>query len=233
MRAVDAEAENLRAELDRLAYAISHDLRAPLRAVSGYAVAIDEDFGPTLDGDCRRQLAIVASEAERAMRMLDALLMLSRLGRQALDVETLDMMALAREAAENIAPAIEGHFTVDALPPIRGDRSLVRAVWSHLLANASIATRCRANPRIDVSARRDGDRIVYEVRDNGVGFDMAFAGKLFGTFQKLHHVDVFPGLGASLAVVERIVARHGGNVWADAALEAGANFSFSMPAEDR
>lgn len=223
----------LRVELERLTYTIGHDLRAPLRAVSGYAAAIDEDFGPTLDDDCRRQLAIVASEAARAMRMLDALLDLSRLGAQPLEMEALDMTALALEAVAGVALATDEHFAIDALPSICGDRGLIRAVWSHLLANASIATRHRAKARIEVSARREGDRIVYEVRDNGVGFDMAFAGKLFGTFQKLHHDDAFPGLGASLAIVERIVARHGGEVRADAAPDAGATFSFALPTEDR
>jgi len=234
MNAVNATpepCEALQLELESLTYAISHDLRAPLRAVSGFVGALEEDFGARLDDEGRRLLSVVSAEAARAMAMLDALLVLSRLHRQALVEETIDMTALARDVAAEVAPGNDGWFAIDDLPPMRGDRTLMRSLWANLLRNAVTATHGCAEPQISVSAHTLSARVVYVVRDNGVGFDMRYGDKLFKPFQKLHHADTFPGLGAGLATVASIATRHAGSVSADARVADGASFSVSFPSE--
>lgn len=227
------QAGESRVAIDELTYAISHDLRAPLRAVLGYAAALDEDYGAGLDDEGRRLLAIVSDEASRAMRMLDALLDLSTLERSAIVAEPIDMTELSRAIAIEILPLRDERVTIEVLPDAHGDPALIRAVWTHLLANAVTATDGRANARVTISGVVEGDRIVYGVSDNGIGFDMKYATKLFRPFAKLHHTDVFPGVGTGLATVARIVARHGGTVWADARANDGATFSFALPSVAR
>lgn len=227
-----AELENLNGELESFSYSVSHDLRAPVRAIAGYARAIEEDYATLLDDEGRRLLSVVQSEAARMGELIDDLLAFSRFGRQPMIDGLVDMTALAREAAAEEAHAA-GHddaiFTIDELPSTRGDSVLLRQVWVNLLANAVKYSGKEARPDVRVWATVEAERIVYHVRDHGVGFDMAYADKLFGVFQRLHRSEDFPGTGVGLAIVKRIVQRHRGTIWADATLGTGATFSFALP----
>jgi light-regulated signal transduction histidine kinase (bacteriophytochrome) len=229
-----AELGVVNAELEGLYYSVSHDLRAPVRAVLGYARAVVDDYGPALDEEGRRLLSVVQSEAVRMAEMIDALLALSRLGRQPMKSTTVDMKGLVREVvAEQLGPAgRQSIVDVTDLPAARGDRALLRQVWTNLISNAVKYSSKNSAPQLQVWATRDAARgVVYHIRDNGVGFDMKQAGKLFGVFQTLHRRPEFPGAGVGLAMARRIVQRHGGAIWADALLGAGATFSFSLPEE--
>lgn len=228
-----SEAGALRAELEYLTYAVGHDLRAPLRAVIGYAAALHEDFGASLDDEARRLLAVVSNEASRAMRMLDALLELSRLASSALAYERIDMTALAREVAREIGgdDSASHRIAIASLPPIDADRALVRTALTCVLANAMTATDGRVDARIAISGSANETGTTYTVADNGIGFDMRYGAKLFHPFAKLHGAGRFPGVGKGLASVDRIVRRHGGTVRANARPEEGASFSFTFPTE--
>ncbi len=226
------ELEGLNAELESFSYSVSHDLRAPVRAVLGYTRAIEEDYGSALGDEGRRLLTVVQSEASRMGDLIDDLLAFSRLGRQPIVNVTVNMTSLAQDVSteQTESPGVgRVTFDISPLPDVRGDRVLLRQVWVNLISNAVKYSSKTANPRVQVWAVREAGRIVYHVRDNGVGFDMAYADKLFGVFQRLHRSDEFPGSGVGLAIVMRIVQRHGGTVWADARLGEGATFSFALP----
>ena len=231
---LSAELDVVNAELESLCYSVSHDLRAPVRAVMGYARAVVDDYASALDEEGRRLLSVVQSEAVRMVEMIDALLALSRLGRQPMESVTVDMKGLVQEVvAEQLQQAGRQQSMVDVadLPSARGDRALLRQVWSNLISNAVKYSSKKSAPQLQVWATLDGTRVVYHVRDNGVGFDMQQAGKLFGVFQTLHRRPEFPGIGVGLATAKRIVQRHGGTIWADARLGDGATFSFGLPEE--
>jgi light-regulated signal transduction histidine kinase (bacteriophytochrome) len=226
------ELEALNAELESFSYSVSHDLRAPVRAVLGYAAAIREDYGASLDDEGRRLLSVVESEASRMGELIDDLLAFSRLGRQQMAEADVVMTALARDVADECAREVGRDpltITVDELPGARGDRALLRQVWVNLISNAIKYSGKQPEPRVHVWGTRDAGRVTYHVRDNGVGFDMAYADKLFGVFQRLHRGAEFPGTGVGLAIVMRVVQRHAGSVWGSAELGAGATFSFSLP----
>lgn len=165
-------------------------------------------------------------------QLIDDLLAFSRLGRQEIDTSRVDMRELARTVADDVRRA-EGdrplEITVDALPPARGDRALLRQAVGNLIQNAAKFTRDRTPARIEVGSRPDGGQTVYFVKDNGAGFDERYAGKLFGVFQRLHRAEEFEGTGVGLAIVQRIVQRHGGRVWAEGKLDQGATFYFTLP----
>jgi len=227
-----AELEAANAELESFSYSVSHDLRAPVRAMLGYTRAIEEDYGALLDDEGRRLLSVVQSEASRMGALIDDLLAFSKLGRQPMNSASVNMSSLAAEVAVEQARAANvpgSAFTIAELPPIRGDRVLLRQVWINLLANAVKYSSKRPDPRVEVWAESEARSVVFHVRDNGVGFDMAYADKLFGVFQRLHRSSDFPGTGVGLAIVKRVIRRHGGEVWADAKLGAGATFSFRLP----
>ena len=231
LRLHTAELEGVNAELESFSYSVSHDLRAPVRAVLGYTRAIEEDYGPILGDEGRRLLTVVQSEASRMGDLIDDLLAFSRLGRQPIVNVLVNMTSLAQDVAAKYDESGQGRVTFDIsdLPDVRGDRVLLRQVWVNLISNAAKYSGKVAEPHVRVWATRETARIVYHVRDNGVGFDMAYADKLFGVFQRLHRSDDFPGTGVGLAIVMRIVQRHGGTVWADARLGEGATFSFAFP----
>jgi len=224
--------ESINAELESFSYSVSHDLRAPLRAVIGYARAIQEDYGPQLDDEGRRLLSVVNDEAMRMGALIDDLLAFSRLGRQTMESAPVNMMRLARDvfAEQTSSPdQPQPNFEISELPAVRGDLVLLRQVWANLISNAIKFSSKRSDPHVRVWGAPDGDRMIYHVGDNGAGFDMRYADKLFGVFQRLHRTDEFPGTGVGLGIVQRIVNRHGGTVWADAKLGAGATFSFALP----
>ena len=217
-------------ELDQLAYGISHDLRSPLRAVGGFSEMLEEDCGAKLDENGRRYLSVIRASAGKLERMIAGLLEYSRVCRQQLRPDAVDMEALARRAVEKVgSPDTAAFQPIPSLPPAGGDAELLYHVWHNLLANALTFSGQSASPRIEIGGRREQGECVWYVRDNGVGFDMQYAGKLFGIFQRMHGDEEFPGAGTGLATVRRIVTRHGGRVWAEARVDEGACFFFALP----
>ncbi|MEX2240773.1 MAG: ATP-binding protein [Burkholderiales bacterium] len=226
-----AELEAANKELESFSYSVSHDLRAPLRAVDGYARMMQEDFAERLGEEGSRQLGVVREEARRMGQLIDDLLAFSRAGRQAMRAARIDMTALARSvAAELAAEYPQAEVQVGDLPPAAADPALLRQVWLNLIGNALKYSAREPAPRVEIGGRADGAQAEYWVRDNGAGFDERYAHKLFSVFQRLHGAHEFPGTGVGLAIVQRVVARHGGRVWAAGKPGAGAKFSFALPA---
>ena len=226
-----AELEATNRELESFSYSVSHDLRAPLRAVDGYARMLEEDHAARLDDEGRRLLAVVRGASMRMGLLIDDLLAFARLGRQAPQRRPLDMTALAREVAAELNGAGLARIDLPALPQASADPALLRQVWTNLLGNALKYSGKRKDARVEIGGREADAENHYWVRDNGVGFDMRYADKLFGVFQRLHRVEEFPGTGVGLAIVQRVVTRHGGRVWAESRLGEGACFYFSLPRE--
>jgi PAS domain S-box-containing protein len=218
-------------ELEAFSYSVSHDLRAPLRAIDGFSKLLFEDYYSELDPEGRRLIDVIRDSTLRMGELIDGLLAFSRLGRQAIGSAELDMIELARDAF-NEAVAEKGNRRVelklDELPPFVGDRVLIRQVFVNLLSNAMKFTRDRNPTIIEIGSKPDGDQNIFYVRDNGVGFDMRYVGKLFGVFQRLHAVNEFEGTGLGLAIVQRIILRHGGRVWAEGLLGEGATIYFTL-----
>jgi light-regulated signal transduction histidine kinase (bacteriophytochrome) len=233
-KAAQLEASNK--ELEGFSYSISHDLRAPLRAIDGFALMMLEDYTDRLDDEGRRFLTVIRENSRRMGALIDDLLSFSRLGRQAVAKSKVDMETLVREVLHE---ALRGYqknpptVEINPLPAAHADRALVRQVWVNLLSNALKYCGKSDRPTITVSGSRTATEIIYEIKDNGVGFNMAYADKLFGVFQRLHRADEFEGTGVGLAIVDRIISRHGGRVWAEGKLNRGATFSFSLPRGDQ
>lgn len=229
--------ESTNAELEAFSYSVSHDLRAPLRAIHGFARILLEDHKAQLDPEPQRLLGIIDQNTRRMGQLIDDLLAFSRLGRTEITARQVDMQELARAAADEIRhaeAARNGTLSIEVgrLPPAHGDRALLRQVMSNLLQNAVKFTRERAEARVEVGSRPDGDSTVYFVKDNGAGFDPRYSAKLFGVFQRLHSTERFDGTGVGLAIVKRIIERHGGRVWAEGQVDQGATFSFTLPAKE-
>lgn len=222
-------------ELESFSYSVSHDLRAPLRHINGFAELLQKKAGDRLDDAGRRYANTIASAARRAGEMVDQLLAFSRLGRAALRKKQVCMNEIIEEARLELSNDAEGRlieWRIDALPEVSCDRSLMRLVWQNLLANAVKYTSTRERARIEVGAEKKPREVRFFVRDNGVGFDMRFADKLFGVFQRLHREEEFAGNGIGLANVKRIVGRHGGRIWANSKVDEGSEFSFTLPCEN-
>jgi len=230
-RAAQLEAANK--ELESFSYSVSHDLRAPLRALDGYAHMLEEDYASRLDEEGLRYLSVIRDSSIRMGTMIDDLLAFSRLGRQAVIKAKLDMNALVQEVIEEALQHHQGDQTpkieVGPLPPAKADRGLLRHVWMNLISNALKYSSKSPSPEIEVSGRRDNMGNVYSVRDNGAGFSMDYYDKLFSVFQRLHAAEEFDGTGVGLAIVQRVVTRHGGRVWAEGKVNEGATFSFTLP----
>ena len=227
-----AELEDANRELEAFSYSVSHDLRAPLRAVDGFSRILLEDHAAGLDGNARRYLDLVRSSTQQMGRLIDDLLGFSRLSRQELVRRTIQPASLVRQALEQLEPERAGRsveVVIEDLPEAKGDPALVRQVYVNLLANSLKFTRQRSPARIVVGSGTENGQAVYFVRDNGVGFDMAYVGKLFGVFQRLHRSEEYEGTGVGLAIVQRIVHRHGGRVWAEGAIDQGATVFFTLP----
>jgi PAS domain S-box-containing protein len=220
-------------ELEAFSYSVSHDLRAPLRAVDGFSQAVLEDYGPQLPEEGRRYLQTIRDGAQKMGALIDDLLTFSRLSRLPLNKRSVNSNRLVRETLEELGFPIDGRkieMRIDDLPPCLGDAALLKQVWLNLLSNALKYTRQREQVAIEVGCMRENGKgeSTYFVRDNGTGFDMRYSHKLFGVFQRLHRAEDFEGTGVGLAIVQRIVHRHGGRVWADAALDGGATFYFTL-----
>jgi PAS domain S-box-containing protein len=221
--------EEANRELEAFSYSVSHDLREPLRAINGFSRAVVEDFGASLPAGAQRQLEAIRAGALRMGRLIDDLLAFSRLSRQPLKRRPTDLALVVEECLRELDGA-KGNATVRVgeLLPCDVDASLAKQVFMNLLANAFKYSRPRPAPVVELESRRENGEVVYSVRDNGVGFDMKYASKLFQVFQRLHAKEDFEGTGVGLAIVHRIVTRHGGKVWADAAIDQGATFSFTL-----
>jgi PAS domain S-box-containing protein len=228
------ELSSVNRELESFSYSVSHDLRAPLRNISGFVELINAG-NPTLDDEHQRYLATITKEVRRMGTLIDDLLELSRVSRTEMLVITVDPCSLVEEVREELTMATRGRtieWRIGSLPVVRGDRSLLRQVFANLISNAVKYTQYLDAAVIEIGCSPDlsSDReTVFFIRDNGVGFDMKYVGKLFGVFQRLHSVRQFEGTGIGLANVQRIVSRHGGRVWAEAAINQGATFFFSLP----
>ena len=230
-----AQLELANRELEAFAFSVSHELRAPLRIVDGFARILEEEHSALLNEEGRRALAVVRGEASRMGRLIEDLLYFSRMERQDLRLSDIDMRALVRDVFEHLtvqAAHRDVDFRVEELPSARADPSLLWQVWYNLLDNALKYTRHRPSARIGISGRRQGAENLYTIQDNGAGFDMASAGKLFGVFQRLHRPEEFEGIGVGLALVRRVIRRHGGRVGAKAQLERGATFFFTLPSSE-
>ena len=224
--------ERINAELAAFSYSVSHDLRAPFRHIVGYAELLLQREGERLDDKSRRFVATIIESAGTAGLLVDALLNFSRMGRVSLMPIEVDAGALVREAVQALAPDVGGRridWRVGPLPVVRADPVMLRQVFLNLLSNAVKYTRHRPETVIQLDCAAHDAEFVFSVRDNGVGFDMAYAHKLFGVFQRLHRVEDYEGVGVGLANVHRIVERHGGRTWAEGELEQGAIFYFTLP----
>lgn len=221
-------------ELEAFSYSVSHDLRAPLRAINGFSQVLLEDYGTVLDSTGKDHLQRVRKAAQNMGKLIDDLLRLSRVTRADLAWTTVDLSAAARECVRDLAAATpERRVEVDITDGLAacGDARLLGVALQNLLDNAWKFTTKVSNPRIEVGATDDNGERTYFVRDNGAGFDEAYADKMFGAFQRLHAADEFPGTGIGLAIVRRIIHRHGGRIWATGAPGRGATLHFTLPTE--
>jgi PAS domain S-box-containing protein len=228
-----SELEAANRELEAFSYSVSHDLRAPLRAINGFAGILSKNYSGQLDEEGRRTLGVVRAEAIRMEQLIDDLLAFSRAGRQAMHRLEIEMEVLVQRTFEECAahaPNRDIRFKLHPLPPAMGDPALLHRVWTNLISNAIKYTRPKPVAQIEITGRVDGNEVVYCVQDNGAGFDMEYASKLFGVFQRLHSEAEFEGTGVGLALVRRIVERHGGRIWAEAKPGEGAVFRFTLPA---
>jgi len=220
-------------ELEAFSYTISHDLRAPLRAVSGFTSILFEEYADAMPAEARGYLKRVKDSGDHMGHLVDDLLAFSRLGRQVVRTQRVNIRGIVDRALEQLAPSLDGRqveVTIGELPDAACDAALVEQVFVNLLSNAFKYSRPREHARVEVGVLGDDgvEGATYFVRDNGAGFDMEYAGKLFGVFQRLHRSEDFEGTGVGLAIVHRIVERHGGRIWAEAKVDAGATFYFTL-----
>ncbi|MEA3186476.1 MAG: hypothetical protein QOD99_306 [Chthoniobacter sp.] len=229
-----AELEAANKELEAFSYSVSHDLRAPLRAVDGFSQAVLEDYGPQLPEEGQRYLKTIRQGAQKMGVLIDDLLTFSRLSRAPLDKQEVNTDKLVRAVLDDLSSQQERRqveLRVGELPMCAGDPALLKQVWMNLLSNALKYTQKREAAVVEIGCEAKPEGKVYFVRDNGTGFDMRYAAKLFGVFQRLHRAEDYEGTGVGLAIVQRIVHRHGGKIWADAAIDRGATFYFTLEGE--
>jgi signal transduction histidine kinase len=227
-----AELEMMVKELEAFTYSISDDMRGPLRAIDGFSRLLVEEYPEKLDKEGQRLVDIIRTNARGLSELIDGLLAFSRLGRQPLEQTEVNMRELAKSVVDELKAGQKDRqieVNLQALPAAFGDRAMIRQVLYSVVSNAFKFTRPKQNGAIEISSRTEGDRPTYYVRDNGVGFDMQYSSKLFGVFQRLHNVEEFEGSGVGLALVQRIVLRHGGRIWAEGKPNEGATFYFSLP----
>ena len=232
VRSRTAQLEAINRELEAFSYSVSHDLRAPLRAVNGFGTALLEDYADRLDAPGRDLLERLLAAGERMTQLIDALLELSRLSRREMTRESVDLSALARAIVADLRASHPWRgvtFDVEDGLLAQGDSRLLRLALENLLANAWKFTSRHTQALIELKCRPGEDSLVYFVRDDGAGFNMNMADKLFGAFQRLHRADEFEGTGIGLATVQRVIHRHGGRVWAEGEVEKGATFYFTLP----
>jgi len=224
--------ENVNKELEAFSYSVSHDLRTPLRAINGYSVMLSEDYQAQLDDNGNRMLRNIITNATMMGQLIDDLLSFSKLGKKELVLMPVDMYLLAQTAVDELLqqePENKYRVTIESLPRAEADQVMIKQVFTNLISNAIKYSSKKAAPEIKIGFSDDDTGTVYYVKDNGAGFNMAYTDKLFGVFQRLHLQEDFEGSGVGLALVKRIILKHNGEVWADAAENAGATFYFRLP----
>jgi light-regulated signal transduction histidine kinase (bacteriophytochrome) len=229
-----AQLETATREMEAFAYSVSHDLRAPLRGITGFASILEEEYSSKLDAEAIRITTVIINNAQKMGRLIDDLLAFSRTSRQDMIKTTIPMPSMVQAVTEELTAGMDAssiEWEVHPLPKVRGDIAAIRQVWVNLLSNALKYSAGRRPARIEVGSYHHEGQIAFFVKDNGVGFDNKYKSKLFRVFQRLHGADQFEGTGIGLALVEKIVSKHGGSVWAEGAPDNGACFTFSLPAE--
>jgi len=230
------ELELANSEMEAFTYSVSHDLRAPLRAIDGYARIILEDYSSILDVEGQRLFSVISQNSQRMSQLIDDLLAFSRLNRAEMHKSQIDMQKLAASVYEELTSAEERKqidFRIDTLAPISGDPSLVKQVWTNLISNAIKFTSKQNQAVIEIGCTPKDNEAIYYIRDNGAGFDMHYAHQLFGVFHRLHNEKEFEGTGVGLAIVQRVIQRHGGRVWGKGEVGKGATFYFSLPTNEK
>jgi light-regulated signal transduction histidine kinase (bacteriophytochrome) len=220
-------------DLESFSYAVSHDLRAPLRAIDNFSSILNKEYGDKLDPEGRRLIGVVRKNAAGMGTLIKDILAFAHAGDRQLILADIDLEALSRDVVDELKPSFAGRqvaVQMQALPHIRGDTASIRKVLLNLLANAIKFTRPRELAQIEIHAHVASDEVICSVKDNGVGFEPEYAHKLFGIFQRLHDTEEFEGTGVGLGIVKRIIDKHGGRVWAEGAPGVGATFFFSVPA---
>ena len=224
--------ESVNKELESFSYSVSHDLRAPIRAINGYTRILVDDYSGELDAEGTKVLQSIIHNSKKMGDLIDDLLAFSKLGRKQVTVSEINMTVLVKSLVEELI-VDDGEnipeFTVEVLPPAKGDQSLIKQVWVNLLSNAIKYSKYKPTTNIGIGAYEKDKQVVYYVKDDGAGFDMQYYDKLFGVFQRLHSQEEFEGTGIGLAIVQKIVHRHKGTVWATSTLNEGACFYFSLP----
>lgn len=228
--------EEANKELESFAYSVSHDLRAPLRAINGFTRILTEDYAAKIDSEGQRICHVIQNEAAHMGQLIDDLLSFSRLSRATMQISLIDMKQLAQLVFLELigqSKTKEIDFILNDLPKVEGDLSLLRQVWTNLLSNAIKFTSKKEQPRIEISSIEKAAETIFCIKDNGAGFDMRYVDKLFGVFQRLHSQQEFDGTGVGLAIVQRILSRHGGRAWAEGTIDQGATFYFSLPNKNK
>jgi two-component system sensor histidine kinase/response regulator len=227
------ELEYINKELESFSYSISHDLRAPLRALDGYSRILEEDYLQVLDEEGQRSLKSIQYNAKKMEMLVDDLLSFSKLGKQAVRKSHVNMDLIIESVLREINESMPHKAIIKKNPllPSNADRSLIHQVWMNLISNAIKYSRKKEKPEVEIGSEKLGSEIVYYIKDNGAGFDMNYISKLFGVFQRLHGANEFEGTGIGLAIVQRIITKHNGKVWAEAKVNEGAAFYFSLPNE--
>jgi len=224
--------QNLNQELEAFTYTVSHDLRSPLRSISGYAQILEEDYSTLLDDEGKRVTNVIIKSSKRMGQLIDDLLNFSQIGRKELSSHAIDVNVMVQQLVSDFTEQEKQQtleINLQRLDPCLGDYNLLRQVWYNLLSNAIKYSQKKASVRIEIGSYIIGHETIYYVKDNGAGFDMQYVHKLFGVFQRLHRINEFDGTGVGLAIVKRIVTRHGGRVWAEGLPDLGATFYFSIP----
>jgi signal transduction histidine kinase len=225
------ELEVVNKELESFSYSVSHDLRAPIRAIHGYTNILAEDYIDHFDAEGVKVFQAITRNSKKMGELIDDLLAFSKLGRKQVSFSAIDMNELVRVVQDEITEDDENvpQYSVDILPAAMGDKSLIKQVWINLISNAIKYSRHKTETIVEIGAYMQDDMIVYFVKDKGAGFDMQYYDKLFGVFQRLHSQEEFEGTGIGLAIVQKIVQRHNGLTWAESELDKGSSFYFSLP----
>jgi len=226
------ELKKAQEELEAFSYSVSHDLRAPIRAINGYTQILVEDHIDAIDEDGKNVLNAIIKNSNKMGVLIDDLLAFSKLGRKQVASMNINMETLVKNVINDMTIEKGENtpiFEIDALAPANGDPSLIKQVWINLISNAIKYSKYKSETRIKITSTSKNDKIIYSIKDWGAGFDMEYYDKLFGVFQRLHSQEEFSGTGIGLAIVQKIVNRHYGTVWAESKLDAGAKFYFSLP----
>ncbi len=227
-----SQLESVNKELESFSYSVSHDLRAPIRAINGYTRIIVEDYADKFDIDGAKILQSIINNSKKMGELIDDLLAFSKLGRKQVSLSEINMLDLVNSVQEELLLEERGNmpaFKISKLLPAMGDQSLIKQVWINLISNAIKYSQYKEKTTIEIDAHQAGNFIVYKIKDEGAGFDMEYYDKLFGVFQRLHSQDQFEGTGIGLAIVQKIVNRHHGTVWAKSIVNEGTSFYFSLP----